>query len=69
MELTELVLVGGIVVYTELSPSEVKPYLQGGSRAKVLDGYTDKTKETAIYINVNSIEYVVKRWTIISLVP
>lgn len=45
-------------VYTELSVSEIRKYLQGGVKTNTFPGYTDETKSTPILIAVHAIEYV-----------
>jgi hypothetical protein len=55
--MTKLRLITGDV-YTELSPGEVRSYLQGGSKGGTIPGYLDIDKTTPILIAVHSIEYI-----------
>lgn len=61
--MTSLKMKNGEVVYTDLSASEVRSYLQGGNRDNVINGYTKDSngnKESDIYINCHAILYVVR---------
>jgi hypothetical protein len=55
--LSKLQLLTG-VVYTELKPSEVRSYLQGGAKGGTIYAFTDTTKATKIIVAVHAIEYV-----------
>ena len=56
--MTKLMLISGIVVYTELAAPEIRQYLQGGSKGGTIQGYEDEGKAVPILINVHSIEYI-----------
>lgn len=55
--MTKLMLITG-VVYTELSPEEVRKYFQGGVKAGAIRGYEDEEKTKPIIIGVHAIEYI-----------
>jgi hypothetical protein len=54
---TKLQLITG-VVYTKLPPSEVRTYLQGGSKAGTIQGFLDIEGTQPILIATASIEYI-----------
>ena len=55
--MTKLQLITG-VVYTELSPAEVRQYLQGGAKGGTIIAYLEETKATKVYLAVHAIEYI-----------
>ena len=54
----EIVLLNGETAYTELTPEEVRHYLQKGVSTNSFIGYLDADKSTKILIHVSSILYV-----------
>jgi len=56
-QLTRLMTISG-VIYTELSPAEIRPYLQGGVKANVINGFEDAAGTIPIMIHVEAIEYI-----------
>lgn len=55
--MTKLMLITG-VVYTKLSPAEIRPYLQGGVKSNIIDGFEDEAGTKPIMIHVGAIEYI-----------
>ncbi|MMZ43528.1 hypothetical protein D1872_50800 [compost metagenome] len=55
--MTKLQLITG-VVWTELSPEEVRTYLQGGVKAGTIKAYVDENKTQPIILAVHAIEYI-----------
>jgi len=55
--MTRLQLITGIV-YTELTPGEIRTYLQGGVKAGTIPGFADEAGTQPILIAVHSIEYI-----------
>lgn len=56
--MTEIVLVMGTTVYTELSVPEVRSLLQGGSKTGSLRAYLDAPKTQPIELAVHDIGYI-----------
>ncbi|MNW28683.1 hypothetical protein D3C74_55140 [compost metagenome] len=57
--MTKLRILTGYV-YTNLSPGEVRTYLQGGSKTGTIDGFEDEAGTIPIIIAVHAIEYIYK---------
>ena len=55
--MTKIQLISG-VVYTDLSPEEVRQYLQGASRGGAFPGFVDEQRTQSIYIAVHAVEYI-----------
>jgi hypothetical protein len=55
--MTKLMLITG-AVYTEMSPEEVRTYLQGGVKAGTIPAYLDEQKTQPITLAVHAIEYI-----------
>lgn len=49
------------IVYTNLTPAEVRSYLQGGVKAGSFDGFTDLAGTIPITISVHAVVYVFKQ--------
>jgi hypothetical protein len=55
--MTKLQLISG-TVYTTLSVTEVRQYLQAASKGGAIAGFSDQAGTIPIWINVHSIEYI-----------
>lgn len=55
--MTKLKLITGDV-YTDLSPGEVRTYLQGGSKAGTIPGFTDAQGTERVLIAIHAIELI-----------
>lgn len=56
--MTKINIDSGVDVYTELSVSEVRTYLQRGVGTKTIPGFLELAKTTPILINVCRINFV-----------
>lgn len=55
--MTKLHIIGGDI-YTELSPAEVRSYLQGAAKGGTINGFEDAAGTIPIIIAVHAIEYI-----------
>lgn len=60
MLLTKLRLKNNELVYTELSPSEVRQYLSKGVSMGSISGFTDTSRTEDVFIGVHAIVLVYK---------
>lgn len=57
--MTEIKLISGDTVYTDITEAEVRGYLQAGIKTKSFVGYLDELKTKKIMISAYAVQYVV----------
>ena len=55
--MTKLMTISG-VIYTKLTKEEIRPYLQGGVKSNVIEGFEDEQGTIPIWIHVDAIEWI-----------
>lgn len=55
--MTKLKTISGDI-YTKLTPAEIRPYLQGGVKSNIIEGFEDLAGTIPIWIHVDAIEWI-----------